>query len=88
MARPPCSSDCPRSGSVLLASSTWTPYLLIRSGHARGPGSCELGTVRLACVHVCRMHDVPQPRLGQICRKVSFWRTIVLRHLAALRPST
>jgi hypothetical protein len=36
--------------------------------------------------------DVPQPsptpRLGQICRKVSFWRTNVLRHLAALRPST
>eukprot|EP00966_Prymnesium_polylepis_P039080 906926-Prymnesium_polylepis.1 len=28
--------------------------------------------------------DVPQPRLGQICRKVTFWRTIVLRHLAAL----
>eukprot|EP00966_Prymnesium_polylepis_P101286 2345943-Prymnesium_polylepis.1 len=33
--------------------------------------------------------DVPQPRLGEICtRKVSFWRRIVLRHLAALRPST
>jgi hypothetical protein len=32
--------------------------------------------------------DVPQPRLGEICRKVSFWRTIVLRPLAALRPTT
>ena len=35
-----------------------------------------------------RAFDVPQPRLGQICRKVSFWRTIVLRPLAALRPTT
>ena len=32
--------------------------------------------------------DVPQPRVGEICRKVSFWRTIVLRPLAALRPTT
>ena len=31
--------------------------------------------------------DVPQPRVGEICRKVSFWRTIVLRPLAALRAS-
>jgi len=32
--------------------------------------------------------DVPQPRVGEICRKVTFWRTIVLRPLAALRPTT
>eukprot|EP00966_Prymnesium_polylepis_P149614 3456485-Prymnesium_polylepis.1 len=32
--------------------------------------------------------DVPQLRVGRMCRKVSFCRTIVLRHLAALGPST
>eukprot|EP00966_Prymnesium_polylepis_P258522 5971556-Prymnesium_polylepis.1 len=45
------------------------------------------------CVHQgSRSPDVPQPRVGEICRKVSFCaahsRTIVLRHLATLRPST
>ena len=44
--------------------------------------------VRMARERKSAKADVPQPRVGEICRKVSFWRTIVLRSLAALRPST
>ena len=50
---------------------------------AAGSAQTPLSRLRLSS-----LEDVPQRRVGQICRKVTFCRTIVLRHLAALRPST
>eukprot|EP00966_Prymnesium_polylepis_P051857 1200809-Prymnesium_polylepis.1 len=54
-------------------------------GHHRS--CCWMGAF-VSILTAARAADVPQPRLGEICRNISFSRTIGLRHLAALRPST